>query len=138
MPPHLISVTGSNSGEESCLTMGTARDTIGVAHVSDRNPLWLCKNAANTEHECLYARCNDCQTAISASTDGRGTKRKRRNNNDTSNCVNSCDHTVSGLTIFCDPQYFSTSHMEGVIKNGVSFPTKCLSCKKRLSNRVAV
>ena len=114
--------------------MGTARDTMGVAFVSDTSPLWVRKNSPNTEHECLFAMCNDCKDRMPVCR-GRGSKHKTRNDNDTSNCENNCDHSVSGLDIFFDSKYFSNSHMEGVIKNG---PAKCFSCNKILSNRVAV
>ena len=49
--------------------------------VSQTNPVYVCSNAENSKHKCVFAFCNNCYNKLLLSNSGN--KGKRRSNTDT-------------------------------------------------------
>ena len=105
----------------------TSHDDCYFADVSDKTPLWTCRNAMKPEHSCTYAICQSCFVKINVTS--RNQKKRQRHAIDDSS---RCNHT--DLTAFVDSKYFRKEYIKKCIAAGSSMPTKCTTCAKILTN----
>lgn len=124
-------------------------------------PVYLCLNAIQREHKCVYAMCYSCKISEEDDDDGRtrnSTVKRRSTRFDNSDETNdrqlreklnnkydnearqdpdalkySCRHNNRRTLIpFTDSEFFAKQYQEKIESDGISFPLKCGECRCRL------
>ena len=124
--------------------------------VNSLNSLWVCRNAMNPKHNCVFCMCNQCyQKIINNSRKGQRTTRGRRNQmksvddrHNTKNWradhgeCNATNHHSHNLNQFGDSLYFTTAYKEKIRCNNADdrkskkyVPFLCSTCKNHLVDK---
>ena len=104
----------------------------GKTTVNESNPLWVCSNAFNLQHNCVFCICSSCKYSVLSNRP----KRAKCNTCD-SNTENAmlCNHTWTDLKEFTDKTYFEATFISEAIADKRPIPTKCAQCHCILTNK---
>ena len=121
--------------------------------VNALNSLWVCYNAMNPDHKCVYCMCKQCYLTKSndginrnRSTRGRRNKMKSIDDgnigNNFDNGCNAMNHHSHNLNQFVDKLYFSKTYKKKIdvnnadkTKNKKCVPFYCGECKCKLVDK---
>ena len=139
-------------------TVTKKSDMVGIncAVVNALNTLWVCKNAMNPKHECVYCLCHRCYLGKSdgmnqsgnRTTRGRRNKMKTADDQEKESFIGStkyCDstnHHLHCLDQFVDSLYFSAAYKLKIKNNNKDgkkipkfVPFSCSECKVELVDK---
>lgn len=125
--------------------------------VNSLNSLWVCRNAMNPKHECVFCMCNHCylktlnngRKGQQRTTRGRRNQMKSVDDNYKRNvqCVslvecNTADHHSHNLNQFGDSLYFTSAYKQKISDNNSDdrkskkyVPFLCSKCKSNLADK---
>ena len=105
-----------------------------VVLCGDTSPLWICCNAMDENHKCVYAICNSCKYVLDehqGQISTRRTSRSRIKNVDEDD--KRCNHKLDRLRPFVDKTYFDETYMSKKIEDGCYIPVSCKECYGKIT-----
>ena len=110
--------------------------------INGSNNLWVCANAMNSSHSCVFCKCTKCYLGDKKATDTKCNTRGRRhhmksiddknltsvNTNKRKKCL-AAHHSDSNLLPYSDSTYFSKSYKKRIAASNHKFiPLRCFVC----------
>ena len=94
------------------------------AIMNHSTPLWVCENAMNMQHECIYVKCSSCYRHPEGRALGKRSKK-----------AGSCDH--ERLQPFEEEAYYKAPYIDNM-DDEPNFPKECVDCNRTIYSMASV